>query len=98
MGEDTNDVTNEVRKEFTIKTEGGLNDFLICEILRGEDKEDQDKCHVLQSHLVRKLVKNFGELVKNKRRTNAPGTPRNIQTVPKKDQTSTRNSGLVWEV
>ena len=57
--EDMDDVTNEVRKEFTIKTEGGLNDFLGCEILRGKGEEDQDKCHVLQSHLVRKLVKTF---------------------------------------
>ena len=56
------------------------------EILRGEDEEDQDRCHVLQSHLVRKLVKTFGELVKNKRRTNMPGTPRKVQTVPKKDE------------
>ena len=72
-----------LRKRFTIKVEGGLNDFLGCEILREERK---DECWILQYHLVKKLISTFGELLKNKRRTHTPGTPRTVQVRPVKEE------------
>ena len=55
--EDIDELVVQLRTRFTIKVEGGLNDFLGCEILREEGK---DECWILQYHLVKKLVATFG--------------------------------------
>ena len=65
----TDEVMRAVRKHFTIKTEGCSKDFLGCEILRDEREETADCCCVLQPHLILKLVKTFGELLKCERKT-----------------------------
>ena len=64
-----------IAKYFEIKTEGKLNDFLGCEILRnGKDKE----CWLLQPHLIESLKRNFGDIVKRLRKSLTPGTPRKV--------------------
>ena len=57
-----------IRNTFTITVEGKLNDFLGCDILREEGKDEH---WILQLHLVRQLEKIFGEIVTKKRCTNA---------------------------
>ena len=57
--EDIDELIEMLRKRFTIKVEGGLNDFLGCEILREEGK---DECWILQYHFVKKLISTLGEL------------------------------------
>ena len=57
---DIDEVFESVRREFTIKVEGGLNDFLVCEIIRDPEKK---RCWILLNHLINKLIKNFkGEI------------------------------------
>ena len=51
---DINEVFESVRREFIIKVEGGLNDFLGCEIIRDPEKK---RCWILQNHLINKLIK-----------------------------------------
>ena len=53
--------------------------------MRDEREETADCCHVSQPHLIKKLVKTFGELLKCKRKTKTPRTPRAVQVVPKED-------------
>ena len=102
---DTDDMTMAVKKVFTIKTEGGLKDFLGCEILRDEKEETTDCCCVLQPHLIKKMIKTFGESPKSEKKTRAPGTPRAVKVVPKEDedkvdaeQCNTRSSDQWWGV
>ena len=62
---DIDEVFELVRKEFTIKVEGGLNDFLGYEIIRDPEKK---RCWILQNHLINKLIKNFeGEMKGNRK-------------------------------
>ena len=68
-GADIDKATRTVREHFTIESEGCLKNFLGCEILRDEREETADCCHVLQPHLIEKLVKTFGELPKCERKT-----------------------------
>ena len=57
-----------------------------CEILRDEREETDDCSHVLQpSHLIKKLEKTFGKLLKHERKTKTPRTPRTVQVVPKEE-------------
>ena len=53
---DIDEVFELVRKEFTIKDEGGLSNVLGCEIIR-DPKEN--RCWILQNNLINKLIKNF---------------------------------------
>ena len=53
--------------------------------MRDDREETDDCCCVLQSHLSKKLVKTFGELLKCERKTKTPGTPRAVQVAPKED-------------
>ena len=85
MREDANEAMMAVRKKFTVKTEGGLKDFLGFEIFRDDRKESDDCYCVLQPHLIKKPVKMFRELLKCERKTETPGTPREVQVVPKED-------------
>ena len=64
-----------IKEEFNITTEGRLNDFLSCDILRG-DKDDT--CWLLQPHLINKLAHNYNEIIGKFTRTLTPGTPRMI--------------------
>ena len=64
-----------VKEEFTIKSEGKLNDFLGCNIIKDKD---QTTCWLHQPHLIKKLEKNFGEKVKKIRKPSTPGTPGKI--------------------
>ena len=66
-----------------MKVEGGLNDFLGCDIL---GQEGSNQFHILKPHLVNKLVKTFGGLVEKKRSTDTPGSPRKVQTRPKEKE------------
>ena len=81
--EDIDWLIGEVRKGFNVKVEGGLNDFLGCAILR---EEGEDECYILQPHLVNKMVNTFGELLKGKRSTHTPGTPRKNQMIPTEEK------------
>ena len=69
--EDIADLVEVMRERFTIKTEGGLNDFLGCEIMMNSDK---DKCWVHQPHLVKSLMTKFGKSLGG-RNPKTPGTP-----------------------
>jgi len=60
---------------LNIKTEGKLNDFLGCAILREGDKKE---CWLLQTHLIKKLEKNFKKATKKLRMMCTPGSPRKI--------------------
>ena len=72
---DIDDFLKEISKHFTIKTEGKLNDFLGCEIIKDE-KEKQ--CWLLQPHLVDKLQRTFGDIKEVKGMPATPGTPRKV--------------------
>ena len=55
--EDIDETFEQIRKAgLNIKTEGKLNDFLGCAILREDEKKE---CWLLQTHLIKKLEKNF---------------------------------------
>ena len=81
--EDINWLINKMKEKFKIKIEGGLNDFLGCNILR---EKNENICYILQPHLVKKLTETFGKLLKNRKSTHTPGTPRGIQTRPKEKE------------
>ena len=68
--EDINETMKLISKKFTIKTEGGLNNFLGCDILREEGK---DECWLLQPHLIKKLETNFEEKLKLQMQTKISG-------------------------
>ena len=57
---------------FNIKSEEKLSDFLGCEIIR---KENEQKCYLLQPHLIRKLKKAFTKITKRLSNIKTPGTP-----------------------
>ena len=75
MKEDINDVIKGVSTVFNIKTEGKLNDFLGCEIIR---VKEQKKCYGLQPHLIRKLKRAFTKTAKRLKNIKTPETPRKI--------------------
>ena len=56
--------------QITIEEE--LNDYLSCEILLNKDRS---KAWIGQPHMVKKIIKTFGEEVKNKMSVQTPGTP-----------------------
>ena len=60
-----------------------MNDFLGCSILR---EKDSDECWILPNHLVTKLVTTFSEMTRKLRKTNTPGTPREVQKITEKDK------------
>jgi hypothetical protein len=57
---------------FGLKIEGELDDYLSCEITFSRDKS---KGWIHQPHLIKKIEKKFGPLVKNFQRYKTPGTP-----------------------
>jgi len=59
---------------LVIKVAEGLKDYLSCSIVVSEDKK---KAWIGQPHLIKKLDKKFGELVKNLQSYRTPGTPGN---------------------
>ena len=74
--DDIQEVADLMKEEFKIKSEPKMNDFLGCDIIREKGK---DECWLLQPHLIDKLRKNFGEMVKKLKPTTAPGTPNKVQ-------------------
>ena len=62
-------------ESLNLSVEEGLNDFLGCSILREEEKKE---CWILQTHLIKKLKKDFGPMIENHRDYLTPGTPRLI--------------------
>ena len=70
--EDINETIRLIQLRFTITSEGRLNDFLGCDILRNKDKKC---CYLLQPHLINKLQRTFGKLREVKRDYATPGTP-----------------------
>ena len=57
---------------FELKIEGSLDDYLSCEITFDEDGSGG---YIHQPHLISKIEKMFGELVKNRQVYGTPGTP-----------------------
>jgi Reverse transcriptase (RNA-dependent DNA polymerase) len=57
---------------FNLKIEGELDDYLSCEISFSRDKS---KGWIHQPHLIKKIEKKFGPLVKSLQRYKTPGTP-----------------------
>ena len=57
---------------FKVKYEDKLNDFLGMNIIRSKEK---DKVWLLQLHLIKSLVEDWGDRFKNKRCPVTPGTP-----------------------
>lgn len=63
----------ELKKEgFTLKVEGSLHDYLICEI---SIDMQQKVGWINQPHLLNKLEKTFSDDVKNLQKYRTPGTP-----------------------
>lgn len=58
--------------KLNVKWEHGLKDYLSCEIVFSKDKT---KAWIGQPHLLKKLEKNFGELVSGLQQYKTPGTP-----------------------
>ena len=71
--EDIEEMLKSVREEFKIKTEGGLNNFSGCDMLREKEKME---CWMLQPHLIKKLNDKFFKTVNKMRETHTAGTPR----------------------
>ena len=69
---DIKEVIIHLERRFTVKTEGGLNDFLGCEIIMSDKK---DKCWLLQPHLLKSLKKKYSNELKRARLPITPGTP-----------------------
>ena len=67
---------------FTIKIEGGLNNFLGYEILREKDKNE---CWILQRHLVNKLTIIFDNILKIVKKIYTPETPRRVTKIAGKN-------------
>ena len=59
-------------KGFNLKLEGTLDDYLSCEITFSKDKK---RAWIHQPHLLTKIEKQFGELVKDLQVYKTPGTP-----------------------
>ena len=70
--EDIADVISFLNERFTVKTEGGLNDFLGCEILMDKTKS---RCWLVQPHLIRSLIDKYGKSQPTNRVPLTPGTP-----------------------
>ena len=70
--EDIRDVIAHLEKRFTVKTEGGLNDFLGCDIIMDKQKE---KCWLLQPHLIKSLKTKYKDIIWTSRIPQTPGTP-----------------------
>ena len=71
--EDIKTVIKHLERRFTVKTEGGLNDFLGCEIIMNETKE---KCWLLQPHLIKSLKTKYKGIAWTERIPLTPGTPK----------------------
>ena len=69
--EDIADLVKTLNERFTVKAEGGLNDFLGCEIMMNKTK---DKCWLHQPHLIKSLITKFGKSL-GTRIPKTPGTP-----------------------
>ena len=67
---------------FNLKEDGGLDDYLSCEVTIDGDKK---KGWIHQPHLIKKIEKNFGSIVKKMPKYGSPGTPRGI--IKKSDRT-----------
>ena len=75
---DKRDITETIRligQKYKIKTEGELNDFLGCEILR---RQREATCWLLQPHLIKKLQDKYKHVMTKFTKTCTPGTPRKI--------------------
>ena len=72
MKEDLEQVKKDIQDYFKIKIEENTNDYLSCEILFNKDKT---KAWIGQPHLMRKIEKEFGPMVKGERKLKTPGTP-----------------------
>ena len=57
---------------FKLKVEGKLDDYLSCKISFDEDKKGS---YIHQPHLLMKIEKKFGSLIKNLAKYLTPGTP-----------------------
>jgi hypothetical protein len=75
MREDINESLALIGKKFNITSEGKLNDFLGCEIVRDPAIK---QCWLLQPHLINKLKITYGEELKKVRRMLTAGTPRQV--------------------
>ena len=70
------DVLNEsielLQRHFKIKIEDDTNDYLSCEILYNKNLT---KCWIGQPHMVKKIIKTFGEEINKRSYVDTPGTP-----------------------
>lgn len=64
-----------ISEEFKITSEGKLNDFLGCDIIR---REKEKTCWLLQPHLIKKLSQKYGHLISKFSKTLTLGSPRKI--------------------
>jgi hypothetical protein len=68
---------------FNVTVESTLKDYLSCEVLRSKDKR---RAWIGQPHLMKKLEKTFGDLVKDMQVYRTPGTPGSGIIRPKGDE------------
>ena len=70
--DDIKEVIEHLERRFTVKTEGGLNNFLGCKIIMSEKK---DECWLLQPHLLKSLKRKYANELSKMRLPMTPGTP-----------------------
>jgi hypothetical protein len=61
------------KHELNLKIERNVNECLSCFV---EESKDERKLTMIQPHLLTRLIKNFGEEIKRKRKFLTPGTQR----------------------
>ena len=72
----------EIKRHFKVKVEESISDYLSCEIVMEADRKS---AWMGQPHLIRKIRKVFGDLVKGVQRHDTPGTPHATIVRPEKD-------------
>ena len=75
-------IVEEIKKFFKLKVTKSTNDYLSCEIHFNQEKS---RAWIGQPHLVKKLGKEFGEMVQKLKKYKTPGTPKLKLVRPKEE-------------
>ncbi len=74
----------DLQKHFVLKIEENVRDYLGCEIAFTKEK---NRMWIGQPDLLKKLERNFGDIVKNVKIPQTPGTPHVTLQKPNEDST-----------
>ena len=94
--DDIDETFNLIRRQFKITTEGKLNDFLGCDILR---HAEEPVSYLLQPHLIKKIRKSFGTIKQMNKKYNTPGSPRQIlrRVKPEEDNALNKKTQTLYQ-